>query len=53
MSRDYLLYLEDIEQALARIARYTQGLTHYSTGRPTISINLSALDDVAIPGRSV
>jgi uncharacterized protein with HEPN domain len=25
MSRDYLLYLEDIERALERIERYTQG----------------------------
>lgn len=27
MSRDYLLYLEDIELALERIERYTQGLS--------------------------
>ena len=27
MSRDYLLYLEDINQALDKIQRYTQGLT--------------------------
>jgi hypothetical protein len=27
MSRDYLLYLEDMREALDRIDRYTQGLT--------------------------
>lgn len=27
MSRDYLLYLEDMQEALDRISRYTQGLT--------------------------